>query len=152
VSLSKYPPGVSDSHPYFNPVERELELECGAEEIEVVPLAFVKDGLSALQDLRKRYEKAVEREDWGVVVRLNKQLETALTILQGQLELYKIADAEVVCEFKGEVEAQIVDAGCVAVWTCPVCGAENQSDRPGDGRDDDDDYDRRRDEAMEERE
>ena len=142
--MSNYPDGVSDSHPHFASDELTLTASCDSGNVTVIPVHVVQEAISGLSDLAKRYRKAEENSRPTSLLTL--QLETALLMLTERLQADCIEDADIVCEFEGEVDATLHDT--VARWDCPVCGQENETD-VDDGPDEDDAYDRMRDERME---
>jgi hypothetical protein len=127
MSNDNYPAGVTDAHPYFNPDERPVTVECTEDEALVVPSFFVKENLSALLRL------AQNMEDGYLTARIEVMLEQIT-------ELEKEGGYE--CEWTGELDLPVSPE---AEWDCPRCGVTQTTDTLPDDGYDDDYYDRMKD-------
>lgn len=137
-SASNYPPGVTDAHEHFNPVESLMEVKCDDDETAIVPSHEVKDRLAAIETQLLKMEDMTAQEAAGHIP----------DVLAGVKELYERVEeledfGDFDCTYEGDVEVQITDNGCTAEWTCPVCGKGHSEDIG-----EDDDPDRARDEAR----
>lgn len=132
--MSNYPEGVSDRHPHFNPRETSAEVECGNDEVIVVPSFYVKgelnEAIAALEKATAAGWAASNAEATSVLERLRKTL-------AGVYSMEKSAEYE--CPYKGE---QDLPVSAEALWDCPLCGDERSTDTTEDHEDDD--YDRYR--------
>lgn len=130
--MTNYPDGVSDAHPYFNPQEVTIEVECKAEEALVVPSFAMKADLIRLRTLTGHGANMAEVDD-------------LLAVMQHKIdEMEREGDYE--CQWKGEMELPVSEE---AEWDCPRCGVTQTTDTLPDERGDDDAYDRMRDERYE---
>lgn len=123
---SNYPAGVSDAHPHFNPAPVSASaVECGADEALVVPSFKVKTSLTGiLLAMRGGYRDLAE----GMIEKLLEQVT--------ELE----QEREYECPFNDQVDLE--ESEC-AIWDCPVCGNERETDNAPEERDPDYEYDRR---------
>lgn len=137
MGASNYPPGVTDSHPYFNPpAEVMWPVECDSEECVVVPSYAVKAMLNELEDMvKKTLNKPLSQmADW--LPDLQAQIKFARERVE---ELEDQGDYD--CQFKGEIE--LPGQTAEAEWTCPVCGNDHVTDTIDDEPDPDRGWDDR---------
>jgi hypothetical protein len=129
MGASNYPPGVSDSHPYFNPPgEAEVEVVCESEEAVVIPSFWIKSELIALRDQTK-----------GLPAKVSERLSEIL------IRIYDLeADGDYECKFGGKVELPGETAD--AEWDCPVCGTAHTEDTMTEDEDPDRGWDERNEE------
>lgn len=134
--MSNYPDGVSDSHPYFNPSETYVEVECETEEALVVPSFFIKSELTMIKTFAEEFASAARDDaNWDRFVTLRMMIDQ----LQGKIdEVEREGDYE--CQWKGEQELPVSEE---AEWDCPRCGQTQTTDTVPEDRDPDEGWDQR---------
>jgi hypothetical protein len=141
MGASNYPPGVSDSHPYFNPPgEIEVEVECDGDGPLVVPSYRVKTWLNQLeQDLEQ--VQLLEMSE----ANMNKVLAVGDWIRSLREEIDEIEDtADYDCTWTGTVELE--EGQAEAEWDCPRCGVTQHADTIVEHEDPDRGWDERNEE------
>ena len=136
MSNDNYPAGVTDAHPHSNPNETTERLECGADEVMVVPSFAVKGELGRLEQTIRGMLVGTMRD----LERLPRVLERITALREQVEELEKEGGYE--CPFNDYVDTVVSEE---AHWDCPVCGTERVSDTIPEDRDPDEGWDNRHD-------
>lgn len=136
MGYSNYPAGVTDAHPYFNPEEVNVMVECGAEEALVLPSFAVKQKLNDLQEFVTRLAK---QQDAGFTKDILDTLAGRIENVREELEpLERESDYE--CPYRDE---RLLPVSEEAEWDCPDCGNTHSTDTLPEGPDPDEGWDNR---------
>lgn len=138
--MSNYPDGVTDAHPHFNPQETTLEVQCQADEALVVPSFAVKAALIELAKLLERIPTGTAAYAPSPAVARKKALELVKQLQADIDEMEQESTYE--CGHTAEYTLAVSDA---AEFDCERCGRDQTTDTTPDEREDDDAYDRMRD-------
>jgi len=125
--MSNYPDGVSDSHPYFNPREGSVNVTCGSDVADVVPMNMTRKALDSMKEWLQMKPRTLE------------EMEQRIDFINDSLtEAKRESDYE--CPFEGVMDVAISEE---AEWECPVCGGTRVSDTLPEERDPDEEWERR---------
>ena len=137
MSNENYPAGVTDAHPHFNPNETTERLECGADEVMVVPSFAIKTDLNDLLHYVENLVKLGHTPGGEILASIAARIEH---INARVLDLEEEGGYE--CPFNDYVDTVVSEE---AHWDCPVCGTERVSDTIPEDRDPDEAWDNRHD-------